>query len=705
MDEVSSEYSFPFFPMENDTLHALVIYCNFPSPSGDFDISGTSILQYWSGISSQIMPSWADSIICPSTTNIWNRSLTGLYKDASFGNFWLIGDIYPHLYIFQEQVVFYSPDSLKIGAAVKELLINLDDSINFAEYDKFDPFDLNNNDNKREPDGIVDFIFINFRFNNSATIDYPSYSGIAELGGRDGRFGYGVSELTLDGKRILAGFPGSGCLYEMNSPWDIGIPSHEFGEHYSYGGGHSEAMGAFNINGGGIASAYDREFLGWDNSGLTPNSNLTTSIADYITSGDYIKIQRTHDVIYLENIRRLSYYASEDYRIWKWLSTDPKYLKMPDSGLVIYRNTGFRTFDIQSAYGFWDWDKCTGGVYKVEFYSPTFNHFFQKNLNLINGESTFELYKKSVKDLNCQTINIGGQPVNEVTYMAVNGDSNTCFDVGYNEVYSPWSNPSLPVTNSNDSLTIEITGRDSNGNLTLNIYFTNILGASPSKPQGLKVEKHTSGNGFNPLLNWNKNHEPDLTSYNVYRGTVSTPGIEPSSYDSIANTNDTVYIDQSIFLYGTGSGPCYHIYRYAYKISAIDNTNKKSVKSEKAGIEGYENNCDPNEESFVQNFNSNINESKAAKGIDNLTTYKLYDNYPNPFNPVTTIKFELPVASLVLLRIYDITGKEVETLFNEFKLKGRYSVSFNATNYSSGIYFYKLQTENYINIKKMVLLK
>ncbi|MBV6477657.1 MAG: hypothetical protein HGGPFJEG_00398 [Ignavibacteria bacterium] len=129
------------------------------------------------------MPSWADSIICPSTTNIWNRSLTGLYKDASFGNFWLIGDIYLHLYIFQEQVVFYSPDSLKIGAAVKELLINLDDSINFAEYDKFDPFDLNNNDNKREPDGIVDFIFINFRFNNSATIDYPSYSGIAELRG------------------------------------------------------------------------------------------------------------------------------------------------------------------------------------------------------------------------------------------------------------------------------------------------------------------------------------------------------------------------------------------------------------------------------------------------------------------------------------------------------------------------------------------
>lgn len=92
-------------------------------------------------------------------------------------------------------------------------------------------------------------------------------------------------------------------------------------------------------------------------------------------------------------------------------------------------------------------------------------------------------------------------------------------------------------------------------------------------------------------------------------------------------------------------------------------------------------------------------------------TFFLYQNYPNPFNPITNIKFDLPKSSLVKLIIYDALGREVETLVNEKLKEGSYQVDWNArhggssTRYSSGIYFYKLETENYSDVKKMILMK
>jgi hypothetical protein len=85
--------------------------------------------------------------------------------------------------------------------------------------------------------------------------------------------------------------------------------------------------------------------------------------------------------------------------------------------------------------------------------------------------------------------------------------------------------------------------------------------------------------------------------------------------------------------------------------------------------------------------------------------YKLFQNYPNPFNPSTTIKFEIPKDGLVTLKIYNILGKEIETLINEERSSGRYEVDFDASKLASGIYFYQLKTNDYIDTKKMILLK
>jgi photosystem II stability/assembly factor-like uncharacterized protein len=97
-------------------------------------------------------------------------------------------------------------------------------------------------------------------------------------------------------------------------------------------------------------------------------------------------------------------------------------------------------------------------------------------------------------------------------------------------------------------------------------------------------------------------------------------------------------------------------------------------------------------------------------GINNINTqlpksFSLYQNYPNPFNPVTRIKFDIPKSSNVKLVIYDVLGREVEILFNESKKPGTYEVNWDGSKYASGVYFYKLITDEFVETKKMVLLK
>ena len=91
--------------------------------------------------------------------------------------------------------------------------------------------------------------------------------------------------------------------------------------------------------------------------------------------------------------------------------------------------------------------------------------------------------------------------------------------------------------------------------------------------------------------------------------------------------------------------------------------------------------------------------------ISLLTKFDLYQNYPNPFNSATQIKYDLPKAGFVTLKVYDVLGREIETLVNEEKPAGNYEVKFNGNGLSSGIYFYKIQAGNNASVKKMILMK
>jgi len=96
--------------------------------------------------------------------------------------------------------------------------------------------------------------------------------------------------------------------------------------------------------------------------------------------------------------------------------------------------------------------------------------------------------------------------------------------------------------------------------------------------------------------------------------------------------------------------------------------------------------------------------------IQNISTeipsaYSLGQNYPNPFNPMTNVKFQIAKFGIVVLKVFDILGKEVATLVNESLQPGTYETTFDAGNLASGIYFYRLQTNSFLETKRMIIVK
>ncbi len=110
-------------------------------------------------------------------------------------------------------------------------------------------------------------------------------------------------------------------------------------------------------------------------------------------------------------------------------------------------------------------------------------------------------------------------------------------------------------------------------------------------------------------------------------------------------------------------------------------------------------------------YSANMTQFNAATSVEEKgknvspTEFVLSQNYPNPFNPSTKISWQSPVAGHQILKVYDVLGNEIATLVDEYKSAGIYEVSFDASRLSSGIYFYKLLAGNYVETKKMILLK
>ncbi len=100
-----------------------------------------------------------------------------------------------------------------------------------------------------------------------------------------------------------------------------------------------------------------------------------------------------------------------------------------------------------------------------------------------------------------------------------------------------------------------------------------------------------------------------------------------------------------------------------------------------------------------------ITDVKSETNSEITTKYELMQNYPNPFNPTTTINYSIPKRGFVQLKVYDILGNVVATLVNKEEPRGNYSIDYDASKLTSGVYFYRLQSGNFSKTKKLILLK
>ncbi len=154
---------------------------------------------------------------------------------------------------------------------------------------------------------------------------------------------------------------------------------------------------------------------------------------------------------------------------------------------------------------------------------------------------------------------------------------------------------------------------------------------------------------------------------------------------------------------------------------SVERSNDNTAFSEIAYVDGNGTTTELQEYSYTDNTVGTGTYFYRLKQIDFSGTYEYSDaveaevigpltfgleqNYPNPFNPATTIKYSIPEMSKVSLTLFNLLGEEVTTLVNEEKSAGNYTVEFNAANLPSGVYFYRIQAGNFVETKKMVLMK
>jgi hypothetical protein len=203
-----------------------------------------------------------------------------------------------------------------------------------------------------------------------------------------------------------------------------------------------------------------------------------------------------------------------------------------------------------------------------------------------------------------------------------------------------------------------------NGNPPLTTYF------EPPVPWGLTI---TSDQGINhPILQWLSNGFN--TGYPIDRKSGN------GDWNRIDTALTNYFVDGDITWPGGNQS-----HQISYRVWGLNGTIMSATHSNVESI-----------------FIDPELQKKAISGSPAVFT--LNQNYPNPFNPTTFISYQLPAAGHATLKVYDVLGREIKTLVNEFKLAGKYQIEFEASNLSSGVYFYKINAGDFYDIKEMILI-
>ena len=670
------------------TINVLVVFAQFPDDN--YDIGNSS----WpKGGNPGNYTNWVDQTWTGNPTP-W--SLTDYFNQMSLGKLKMIGKEVSLTTLHSRE--WYLQNGYTRYTIHKEILQQqLDPTWNFAEFDNWTKtynYSTGWYDHTNVPDGKVDFIFFIWR-NIAMEFDNTTRTSIMNIlnMGWYGSIAWGSNYLVDDNQRtIVMGDYNSGVTvadYFYKDAFRFAI--HEFA-HYVLGGnqfhnGHGfwAMLSGYEVR-SYMINAYERYRLGWCN--LITVSNVTQTISnaslpDFITTGIAYRIDinpTLNQFFFIENHQKLSRWdncSKTDYP--------------DDKGLFVIRQDRQQSSNGMAAD--WMWMITADGRYNWEVNQMTPNPWVPYDLPVYKklqadrqtGYHELELIPFTYDGLTyppMEIIYLEGLYGAIIHYPTRQGRGKDAFRPEFNEVFSPWSNPnSMNKDRVATGMGFKI-NQIENGIATFDLYINTALSAPPSKPQNLGI----AWSNNHPKLTWETNLETDMQSYKIWKYAEGSSMIAATITHNPANPTHT-WTDYNVdrpkkFAPGT---------EYIYKVKAVDNTNKESVYSDQVSING------------IGDLWKNGEDEPAGTALAN--EYKLFSNYPNPFNPSTIINYSTKEAGFVKLKVFDILGSEVEVLVNEEKEAGYYSVEFNASDLPSGVYVYTLQANGFNESKKMMLIR
>lgn len=653
------------------TLRVLIVFASFPDDETPHP--------YWPAHNPPLfMQEFIDADTTTHSQSPFN--LTNYFNQMSLGQLHLVGDaIWIESSHSRQEYLNGS-----FGRANTDLLRERGDSlIDFSLYDSWTR--LADYDHVNVPDGLVDMIVMVWRFN------VFEFLGEALLGYKPG--------FVVDGKRIELGYPGniqfplgSGitCQYVYSdSPrqvmqtmvhelghWLLGRPhpydgTTFFGKHAYWGLLCSANRVA------SCANAYERERLGWIVvPEIQPDRN--TILTDYVSSGVACKYHPANgypsEYFYIENHQELSPFDD--------VTTNPA-----DKGIwVLHQREPYLEMDnlrIRPADGNWNWENPANTTICFSQSLPVFKRGEPKigtgvshrdqipiPTSLVNW---MRVYKDTLGQLNCGAF-FRGEHFSDA------------FDTASSSVFSPYSNPNSNTWDNQQTLfSFEIVD-DEESVITIR-YNSNPIDAAPARrylgPDPGIYDALPGGLYLAWGAQWPEGQsiEPDVTWSELQRA-IGNEG----AWSTVYAGSSTNWAGASMTHDTSGTVPV------VFRARVRDSQAKFS--------------------SWSNIYRTTVTSPNNVDGLsgERSDQYELDPNYPNPFNPSTTISFWLSKEVRVQLTVFDVMGREVRQVFDGMMALGRHTVTWDGTNNSgervgTGIYVYRIHAGSFVSVRKMALVK
>jgi len=666
-------------------LRVLVVFVSFPDDNNEHP--------YWSvGEPPSVMGEFIDANIAQQSTN--HANLTHYYRVMSMGLYDMIGEaIYveapnPATYYGYDDSdpnnIIYANRSAANHDVLEDVVNPL---LDFSDYDNWTRNAYY--DHSNQPDGVVDMVFMVWRG------FYFRYLGEASLGGG--------SALNADGVQIKFGRPsGSGvtCQYPYNyGPRDVlKISIHEFahwliGPHPYYTLNKTHRIWGMlgdRFADGDCANAFERHQLAWINA--IDVTEVNAPLADYVTTGVAYRYHPPNGVAdeyyYFENHQKI--HTTSDSKTYDDATKNPD-----DKGIFVLHAQGpyndSNNIRCKISDGQYDWENpfwvqsCWGPedipAYRPLNENPDGENRCDKLLHTQGSRDWLHILTDENDFWTCASFYRGTQSI-----FSFNQNTTT--------VISPWSNPNTNIWGDPDPVDITFAMEVLNQSVdVINVHFfvTNPEDAKPSRPQNFQA---VNLNGH-PRMTWDSNLEPDLSGYRLYK-YLETWSSGADTFVISIHEDSMGYTDE---WFDTGGRKPWD--KVTYWMSALDDQGKESDETEDFSFTG----------------SSGVQWKQAVETASAIPqAYYLSVNFPNPFNPTTSIRYDLPEPSYVSVVIYDILGREVRTLLDSREDAGFKSVVWDSKDNSgnivaAGIYIYTLRAWSQESEKifhkthKMIFLK